>query len=321
MQVNASTSPANPCPGAGPGRAASRGAGPGRPCAPAVRAAGAGLALALLVSLLPLPALAQPRLAAHAAATAAVRAAVVAALPRAYRSLAQGRVRVHYPPGHEAEARAVLGLAARQVEEVARLLGTAPPRVTLVLLPSPDAWGRAGGAAARLDALGAYWRGVIWVLAPSAWLDTAAPGWEETFARRGPVAHELAHQVLALATGGNLPDWWDEGVAQHVETRLGAETPAGDGPGAAAAAAPYPLARLAADFRRLEEGPAYREAAVFVRFLAETRGEGVLERIHGALAAGWPLAAALRREAGASPAALEAEWRAWLAGVALAREK
>ncbi len=249
---------------------------------------------------------------AHARWVDLQRAWVVATLPDGYRRLDEGAVTVYYPSGGEEESRAVARLAGRYLPQVAALLSAPAPRVTVVVVPSREAFGRALGWRYGLNAVGAYWRGVLWILAPSAWLDTAEPGWERRFAREGPVVHELAHLLLALQTGGKVPAWWDEGVAQHVEYRLtGFEwVVEGDGPEAGL----YPLARLMEGFHALDdEALAYRQAALFVRFLAETRGERAIARVNGRLAAGWPLPEALRLEAGAPPEALERAWLAWLA--------
>lgn len=252
------------------------------------------------------------RRAVHARWVDAERAWAVAVHAAGYRRLDAGLVTVYFPAGKEGEAQVVARLARQYLPLVARSLSAPPRPVTVVLVPSRRVLGQVIGPRYGLNSLGAYWRGVVWVLSPSEWLDTAAPGWEQRFEAEGPVVHELAHRALALQTGGNLPAWWDEGVAQHVEYRLtGFEwVEAGehlDG-------RMYPLARLMDRFPDLDdEALAYREAALFVRFLAATRGEGAIARIDERLAAGWPLAAALEAECGSPPPVLETAWRAWLA--------
>lgn len=255
--------------------------------------------------------------------TALARAWAVAALPAGYARMTEGRVTVYYPGGSgegaaagaagaAAEARLTARLAARHLPAVARDLGVAaPPPATIVLVPTREALAAAIGPRWGAGAVGAYWRGVIWVLSPSCWLDTAAPGWERRFETEGPVAHELAHLLLDARSAGNRPAGWDEGVAQYEERRrTGFEWVEAanrlDQP-------LYALDELLNGFERLgNEALAYREAYLFVRYLAETRGDGTLTAVNDALARGLPPAAALAAATGEDPGRLEAGWRRWL---------
>lgn len=261
------------------------------------------------------------RRAVHGGWTALTRAWSVAALPGGYARMTEGGVTVYYPGGSgagadagaaAAEARLAARLAARHLPAVARDLGVAaPPPATLVLVPTREALAAAIGPRWGAGAVGAYWRGVIWVLSPSRWLDTAAPGWERRFETEGPVVHELSHLLLDVRSAGNRPAGWDEGVAQYEERRrTGFEWLEAanrlDQP-------LYTLDELLNGFERLgNEALAYREAYLFVRYLAETRGDGALSAVHDALARGLPPAAALAAATGEDPGRLEAGWRRWL---------
>lgn len=296
------------------------------PPRPAAALAAVALALCAAAAALPAagapPAASAPAIALRRAVqggwTALARAWSVAALPAGYARMTEGRVTVYYPGGSGAaggaagEARLVSRLAARHLPAVARDLGVAaPPPATIVLVPTREALAAAIGPRWGAGAVGAYWRGVIWVLSPSRWLDTATPGWERRFETEGPVVHELAHLLLDARSAGNRPAGWDEGVAQYVERRrTGFEWVEAanrlDQP-------LYTLDELMNGFERLgNEALAYREAYLFVRYLAETRGDGTLTAVNDALARGLPPAAALAAATGEDPGRLEAGWRRWL---------
>lgn len=214
----------------------------------------------------------------------------------------------------------VARLVARQVREAlgpaARMLGTqAPPfgegEIWVVVVGSSREMSGMLGGRYGSSTLGAYWRGILVVLSPRAWLDVTAPGWEERFAREGPVVHEVAHLLLDRATLGRAPAWLDEGIAQYVEYALTGYEWTEDDEGMANGG--YPLSTLARSFRELpDEAVAYREAFVFVCFLVERRGEGALAELASRLRRGEDGLSAAAAVAGVEREGLEAAWRAWL---------
>lgn len=243
------------------------------------------------------------------------RRRVLARLPAGYVAARSPGLTVYHRDGAADEARTVAALVRRHGARLASDLEAPAPRpVTVVITPSRDAMAGFLGARYGANALGAYWRGVIWVLSPREWLSPGSPGWERRFEVEGPVVHELAHQVLDERAAGNLPGWWDEGVAQYTEyrrtgfqwieaaNRLDGET--------------YSLADLMDRFDALpNEALAYRQAFLLVRYLAETSGADVVPRVNDRLAAGQSGRDALAAVTGLAPGRLERAWRAWLAGV------
>ncbi len=240
-------------------------------------------------------------------------------------TLAAGRdLRISEPfPGvtvaYEAADTEAAVLAATQVRDalgrVAAMLGARgqrEARVTVRLAVMADGGDMAGVLGPRygFNTLGAYWRGVILVLSPRAWLDTADPAWRERFLREGPVVHELAHLVLDRVTLGRVPPWLDEGVAQYVEYALtGYEWTEGD----AATLPVHSLTQLSRSFRALpDEATAYREAFLFVRFLVERSGEGALADLARRLRRGEDGLAAAAAVARLETDGLETAWRHWL---------
>lgn len=236
----------------------------------------------------------------------------LARLPSYYASAEAGCCRVYFPRGREDEARAVLAQAREHVRALESDLGyRLPDKLTIVISPdrrrmSATLWG------GRADnALGAYWRGVLWVLAPGAWLDTKQSGWQEEFAVEGPVVHELSHRLLDGASAGNVPAWFDEGVAQYEEFKhTGFEWVE---PANRLNQRLYSIEELGERFNELpNEALAYREAFLLVRYMVEARGEGVLRQVAGDLGRGLGPGQAIAGATGMGLDELEASWRAWL---------
>lgn len=243
------------------------------------------------------------------------RQMVVARLPAGYLATRSPGVTVYYPEGAAQEARTVAALVRRHATHLASDLEAPAPRpVTVVIGRSREDMAGFLGARYGANTLGAYWRGVIWVLSPREWLDLGSPGWERWFEVEGPVVHEVAHQVLDERAAGNLPGWWDEGVAQYAEYRRTGyqwidETNRLDGE-------VYGLADLLDRFDTLpNEALAYRQAFLLVRYLVEAHGGDVIPRINDRLAAGQSGRDALAAVTGLAPGRLEQAWRAWLAGI------
>lgn len=217
-------------------------------------------------------------------------------LPPYYEKIDLSPFTVYFPPGEREAARVAARVARRHLAALEEHLGvraTAP--VPLVI--SPTAQDLAGRLDGRRGVLGAYWRGVVWVLSPRQWLDASGGDWEREFEVQGPVVHELTHWLMDRKAAGNLPAWFDEGVAQYVEFTLTGYQwlePANrlDQP-------LYSLAALTGRFDRLSnEALAYRQAFLLVRALAGDQWPGALRRISDDLARGIDLAAAVRRATG-----------------------
>lgn len=239
----------------------------------------------------------------------------VARLPAGYVAARFPGLTIYHRDGAADEARVVADLVRRHAGRLASDLDApVPGPVTLVITPSRDEMVGFLGARYGANALGAYWHGVVWVLSPGEWISPHGPGWERRFEVEGPVVHELAHQVMDERAAGNLPAWWDEGVAQYVEyrrtgfqwieaaNRLDGET--------------YSLADLMDRFDNLpNEALAYREVFLLVRYLAETYGPDAIPRVNDRLAAGQSGRQALAAETGLDPGRLERAWQAWLAGM------
>ena len=105
------------------------------------------------------------------------------------------------------------------VEPVNKRLGFNPQGKSLVLIyPTREALGKSFGWAADQSAMGVYWAGVIRVLSPMAWVESAVTSEvEKEFRSSGPMVHEYTHLVVDYITRGNYTRWLTEGVAQYVE--------------------------------------------------------------------------------------------------------
>ncbi|MBX5477133.1 MAG: hypothetical protein IRZ18_08450, partial [Clostridia bacterium] len=227
-------------------------------------------------------------------------------------------VRVWHPPALRPEAQLVARLTASTAPAVFRDLGVDPPaRVTVVLEPDQATMNADLHLGADASPMGAYWHGVVWVLAPSAWLGQDPQGWSpdspaaRTFAQDGPVAHELAHLALDIKVAGRAPAWFDEGVAQWEEARRTGfvwREPANDFDQRL-----YTYRELSRSFDRLPNvALAYREAYVLVDALSQARGGHGLQLVLARMADGATLDDAARQALGAGYAAWRdgAPWRA-----------
>lgn len=247
-------------------------------------------------------ALRRARLAVYGAWVDLQRDWALSRLPSYYKKLDAPPFVLYFPPGGEDEARAVARVAARHLGPLERDLGVRAAAPVPVVI-SPTARDLAGVLNGRRSVLGAYWQGVVWVLSPRQWLDVDSGDWVREFEVQGPMVHELAHSLLDRKTVGNLPAWFDEGLAQYMEfTRTGYQwvEPANrlDQP-------LYSLETLTAHFGRLpNEALAYRQAFLLVRALAETNGPDVLRRITGELSRGVDVNTAIRTATGEDLAAL-----------------
>lgn len=238
-------------------------------------------------------------------------------LPDGFRATPHGVVTVYAVGDDGKAARVVREMVREYLAKVSSDLGVVGPlggeagQIHVIISPTSQAMEVALGERYGRNALGAYWRGIIWVLSPSQWLDLTDPTWVGDFWRTGPVVHELTHFILDSATAGNVPAWLDEGLAQYEEYKhLGYEwvEPANslDQP-------LYSLAEIMDGFSELpKESLAYRQAFLLVRYLVESKGEGSLRDLVGLLSRGVSAERALVAVYGADLASLEEHWMRWL---------
>jgi hypothetical protein len=66
---------------------------------------------------------------------------------------------------------------------------------------------------------GVYYRGIIYVQSPGAWIENTQD-MERIFFEKGPMVHEYTHLVVDALTASNHPRWLTEGVAQYEERRV-----------------------------------------------------------------------------------------------------
>jgi|GEM_PF-5132341 len=286
---------------------------------PAARGGGLGTAvsLALAAALLfwgPLrPAAAVAAGATNAVLRGAERQKVLLQV-RSWPHLAGGGFNIYYAPGLGADAAVVAAAARTYYPEVLRDYGLAPgaaPAV-LVVLSSAD-MARYVGAGSGDPPLGAYYEGVVWLLAPSAFLPPG-PDLAGRYAQDGPVAHELTHLADDLRSGGRIPAWFDEGLAQYEDWRLTGYvwTQADNGFGGSV----YSWTQLTQGFAQLPDAAlAYRQALAATASVCRA-GPGTCTAVLRDLRAGMSMDKALLRTVGASGlAALEAG-TAWRPGTA-----
>ncbi|MBM7867821.1 hypothetical protein GTO89_14345 [Heliobacterium gestii] len=170
-------------------------------------------------------------------------------------------------------APAVLRDTERIYPQVTKLVGFDPAIKPLVLLyPDRESFNGVFGWKDQ-SAMGVYYAGVVRVLSPRVWSRDDAD-------MAGPMAHELAHLVLDYQTGGNIPRWFTEGVAQEAERRLSGVSlsqPKGDW-----ASRLYPFAAMDGDFDSLEDQRmAYRQSLLAVEVIGDAGPEALTRTIDG----------------------------------------
>lgn len=127
---------------------------------------------------------------------------------------------IYYAPGLSHDAAIAAAAARRYYPQVLSDYGL-PQNGTLATLVvlGPEQMTRFVGSASTDPPLGAYYHGIVWLLAPSDFLQAGADE-AQRYASDGPVAHELTHLADDLVSGGRTPAWLDEGLAQYEEWRL-----------------------------------------------------------------------------------------------------
>lgn len=215
-------------------------------------------------------------------------------------------VDVYYPPGHRGDAELTLDEARSTLGQVEYWVGyDVPAPVPFLVEPSQAAIQKAVGLTSVESVVGVYYRGVVYVLAPSAWA-SGSPGLSsaQVFDQQGPVPHELTHYVLDAEADGNFPSWYTEGLAQFVDRKITGYlwlTPRND----LTQVALYSLQQLDISFYSLpNQALAYREAYSLVALLEQRRGVQGLHALDAALGKGVPFAQAVVQADGISESAL-----------------
>jgi hypothetical protein len=270
----------------------------------------AALVTALLLLLTMRPALAAAATETNTMALAVQRARVRMQL-RDWPRLTYPHLTVYYAPGLAQDATIVAATAQQSSAQVFTDFGL--PADTPAVLVVVSAWQLAADTGTT-GTVGDFYKGVIWLLAPSAFLPSG-PGLQARYAQVGPVVHELTHLADDLAAGGLPPVWFDEGLAQYEDWRLTGYvwTPAGSGFGSGTYSwqqitSPgfYQLPNLALGFR---------QALALTAAVCRT-GPGVCTGILHDVRSGMTMDAALRAAIG--PTALRAleNGTAWRPGEA-----
>lgn len=229
----------------------------------------------------------------------------VSLVHQGYGTYVNGPVIVYYPPDAAAQARSVAANAAWALPKVATALGLPKPsRVVMVVENSEAALRASMGWGPAEQALGVYWNGVVRVLNPTLEELPGPPGTlDSRYWHNGPVAHELTHLVLDLATNGNYPAWYTEGLAQYVDYEITGYPlePAGLSP----FIPPYGYGPLLRQFYALPgTDAAYAEAFRMILTLTGRYGAASIPAIDHGLASGLPLPQALVQAVGLTPEAL-----------------
>lgn len=215
----------------------------------------------------------------------------------------------------EADRREVLDILPRALAGIeARLARRLGAPFTTVLVPDGAELRRVarllldGGEPPREDLAGLAipsWRVLIVKAGLIPGLDRAP----------GTLVHEVAHLVIHRVPSARIPRWFDEGVATWIaepvlppgeEARLSLLARVG---------AIYSLKRLDWGFPggHVPVSTAYQQSLLFIRFLVEGHGEGVVPRLLDRFEAGDWTDAALRSATGRPRQELEEGFRVWLA--------
>jgi hypothetical protein len=219
---------------------------------------------------------------------------------------------VHFTEQDRDVAEMVLHAADDIWAPVTTALGFAPEGlVPLIIYPDRQTLREAFGWSAQESAMGVYWRGIIRVLSPHAWLAAEDSDEREALFRSlGPLPHEFTHYVLDYMTAGNYPRWFTEGLAQSVEYHINGyqwveESNRLDQP-------LYTLEELDSHFDDLSnQALAYRQSLCMVEYLRSQGGEARLRRLLADLQHGFSFAAALGRTYNMTLAELDKHWLDW----------
>lgn len=219
---------------------------------------------------------------------------------------------IKYPAGDRADAAIVASQVEKAYAFVFARMGGRPADPVVVRVETRAALAADLGVPPNQDPLGAYWRGVIWLLTPSAYLSGTAAQRQAAFAAVGPVAHELTHLADDDITGGRMPAFLDEGMAQYMQWRFsGYRWLQADN---TFCQPHYSWRQLAGEFDSLpNQALAYRESFAVVRAV-EAASPGAAHRMLAAIAAGATSAQAVRDAVGSREETALASGSAWSCG-------
>jgi hypothetical protein len=219
---------------------------------------------------------------------------------------------IKYPAGDGADAAIVASQVERAYAFVFSRMGGRPADPVVVRVETRAALAADLSVPPEQDPLGAYWRGVIWLLTPSAYLPGSAAQRQAAFATVGPVAHELTHLADDDITGGRMPAFLDEGMAQYIQWRFSGYLwlQASN----TFCQPHYSWSQLVSDFDSLpNQALAYRESFAVVRAV-EDASPHAAARMMAAISTGATPSQAVRDAVGARDAAALAAGSAWTCG-------
>lgn len=127
---------------------------------------------------------------------------------------------IKYPAGDEADAEIVASQAEKAYSFVFGQMGGTPSDPVLVRVETRSQLASDLSMSPSQDPLGAYWRGAVWLLTPSAYLPGSPAQEQAAFNAVGPLVHELTHLADDDLTGGRTPPFLDEGMAQYMQWRF-----------------------------------------------------------------------------------------------------
>jgi len=241
---------------------------------------------------------------------------LAAALGGAVPARAQERMalRVEAPPELEGQAATVRALGEKDVGALLELVGLPTPGAPVRVVLATERSSLAGNVASWV---GGY---AVPTLSTVVLFPARVPSYPDR-SMDSLVRHEIAHVLIARAAhGGELPRWFDEGVATVAAREWGIE----DGARAALAgvsAGPRTLGELSLAFSGggAAASRAYATSAALVRELLRRRGAGVVATILARVAGGTGFDDAFEACAAEPPAAFarsyfrrEALWTTWV---------
>ncbi|MDI3481078.1 MAG: hypothetical protein PWQ97_733 [Tepidanaerobacteraceae bacterium] len=147
---------------------------------------------------------------------------------KGFDSLVTPHFNILFLPEGRNEVEVVAKAAERAYAEVGRDFNFFPKeRIPIVIFPDSRSLQQAFRWPADESNQGVYYRGIIYIQAPGAWIDDSEDV-EENFYKNGPMVHEYTHLAVDKLSGGNYSRWFTEGVAQYEEERVTGYTLAQD---------------------------------------------------------------------------------------------
>lgn len=220
---------------------------------------------------------------------------------------------IKYDPVNASAVSLVLESAEQAYNQLAKKYypdGFPNKPIPVIIYPSREALNVHFGWPASESAMGAYWEGVIHVLAPEVWVPAGAK-MDSYFMLNGPMAHEITHLLVDNITRGNVPRWFTEGLAQYEENKLTGfkfREPAD------LLYKHYDFGEMDRNFDRLsDQQVAYSQSFLAVVYLVDSYGENSLRCILESLAAGKDFNYGLNKIAGIDIKEFTTDWEYWLA--------